>query len=182
MEISFKVKHKFKKVDNFIKKLPEIVKESIEEILKSMQIDAIRLERGHNEEGILIEIVNVSTKEVKGRIYADPEKFIAKDANNKEAKYLFFEYFGTGEYAEMEHVPEPTKHFRESGFVEWYIPKNKVLRPLSYPTKMINGQEFYVARGSKPNHFLENAEFKTREKNIKIIDTKIKEFLKEVCK
>lgn len=176
MEISFKVKHKFKKVDNFIKKLPEIVKESIEEILKSMQIDAIRLERGHNEEGILIEIVNVSTKEIKGRIYADPDKFMS---NNES--YLLYEYFGTGKHAEMEHVGIST-HFKETGYVEWYIPVRKVERDLNYPIKVINGQEFYVARGSKPNHFLENAEFKTREKNIKIIDTKIKEFIKEVCK
>lgn len=176
MEIKFNIKHKFKKIDNFINKLPEIVKESVEDILKNIQIDAIRLERGHNEEGILIEIVNVSSKEVKGRIYADPEKFIA---NNES--YLLYEYFGTGEYAEKEHVGI-SKHFIESGYTEWYIPVRKVERELHYPIKVINGKEFYVARGSKPNHFLENAEFKIREKNIKIIDNKIKEFIKEVCK
>ncbi len=175
MEIRFKIKNKFKKVDNIINNLPQIVQESVEDILKNMQIDAIRLERGHNESGILIEIVNVSTKEVKGRLYADPSKFIS---NNDS--YLLYEYFGTGSHAEMEHVGT-SKHFIETGYVEWYIPVRRVERDLHYPIKVINGKEFYVAKGSKPNHFLENAEFATRENNIKIIDKKIKEFLKEVC-
>lgn len=176
MEIKVNIKHKFKKIDNLINKLPQIVQESVEDILKNIQIDAIRLERGHNEEGILIEIVNVSTKEIKGRIYASSDKFIA----NRES-YLLYEYFGTGQMAEMEHVGT-SKHFIESGYTEWYIPVKRVERDLHYPIKIINGKEFYVARGSKSNHFLENAEFKTREKNIKVIDAKIKEFLEEVCK
>ncbi|MGN1012285.1 MAG: hypothetical protein ACI4ON_00420 [Clostridia bacterium] len=181
MEAKFKVKHKFKKIDNFINKLPRVVEESIEDILKNIQVNAIRLERGHNQDGILIEIVNVSTKEIKGRIYADPDRFIAKDADGKEAEYLFYEYFGTGAYAEMEHVGNTT-HFKETGYTEWYIPKNKVLRPLSYPIKVINGHEFYVATGAQSNHFLENAEFKTRNQNIQVFNSKIKEFIEEVCK
>ena len=64
---------------------------------------------GQNSEGILLEIIDTSTMEVKGKVYADPSKFMT---NNGES-YLWFEYFGTGQYAEEEHIGK-TKHFIES--------------------------------------------------------------------
>lgn len=95
--------------------------------------------------------------------------------------YLWFEYFGTGEFAEEGHIGK-TKHFVESGYTEWYIPKNKVSRSLSYPIKVINGKEFYVAVGSKANHFLGDAEFESRNENIEIVKNKLEGMLKECCK
>lgn len=86
-----------------------------------------------------------------------------------------------GEFAEEEHIGT-TKHFKESGYTEWYIPVSKVDRALSYPIKIINGQQFYIARGSKANRFLENAEFETRRENPKIIADKLKQIFTEVCK
>ena len=68
------------------------------------------------------------------------------------------------------------------GYTEWYIPVNKVEKSLNYPIVTINGQQFYVAVGSKGNHFLEDAEFKTRNQNIEIIKKKLDEMLKEICK
>lgn len=122
-------------------------------------------------------MIDMSTKEVKGRVYADPSKFITENGQS----YLWFEYFGTGEYAEQEHIGK-SKHFIESGYTEWYIPVHKVGRTLSYPIIIIKGQQFYVAVGEKANHFLTDAEFECRNENKDIIIRKLNEFLKEVCK
>lgn len=86
-----------------------------------------------------------------------------------------------GQYAEQNHVGK-TKHFIESGYTEWYIPVNKVNRTLSYPITTINGKQFYVAVGSKANHFLGDAEFKSRNENVEIAKKKLEEMMKEVCK
>lgn len=86
-----------------------------------------------------------------------------------------------GQYAEQEHIGK-TKHFVESGYTEWYIPVNKVGRLLSYPIVTINNQQFYVAVGSKANHFLGNAEFESRNENAEIARKRLDEMLKECCK
>lgn len=148
LDCKIKVKHNFKKINEIQNKLPQIAKESLEDVLKNIRGYAIRLEKGHNEDGILIEMVNMSTKQVKGRIYADPNKFMTE--NNQS--YLWFEYFGTGEYAEMEHIGK-TKHFIETGYTEWYIPVNKIGRNLKYPIVTINDNQFYVATRFKSKSF-----------------------------
>lgn len=148
LSCEIKVKHNFKNINSIIQKLPQTIAESVEDVLENIRVYAIKLEKGHNEEGILVEMIDMSTKEVKGRVYADPNKFISEDTNGKQTSYLWFEYFGTGAYAEQAHIGK-TKHFQESGYTEWYIPKDKVKRNLNYPTKIINGKEFYVATRSK---------------------------------
>lgn len=90
-DCKIKVRNNFKKISEIQNKLPQIVKESVEEVIKNIRGYAIRLEKGHNEDGILVEMVNMSTKQVKGRVYADPNKFMTE--NNQS--YLWFEYFGT---------------------------------------------------------------------------------------
>lgn len=171
-----KAKHNFKKFNQIKKKLPQAIQKGIEEVLDNLQTEAIRLEKGHNQEGIIIDRVDLSTGEVKGRIYADPTKFVSNGQS-----YLWFEYFGTGQYAEQEHVGT-TQHFIESRYTEWFIPVNKVDRTLSFPVIEIQGMQFYIAHGQKPNHFLQDAEFKTRDTNIETIEKHIYEMLKEVCK
>lgn len=173
---SVKAKYNYKRIKQIEKRLPQIAEESIEDVIKNIQGNAIKLEKGHNQEGILIEMVEGSTGEIKSRVFADPNKFISNGQS-----YLWFEYFGTGQYAEQDHVGK-TKHFLESGYTEWYIPVSKVGRSLSYPVITINNTQFYVAHGSKANHFLGDAEFKTRENNIEIVSRHIKDMLKEVCK
>lgn len=135
------------------------------------------MKNGHKDDGIIVEMIDMSTKEVKGRVYADPSKFMTENGQS----YLWFEYFGTGEYAEQNHIGK-TKHFIESGYTEWYIPVNKVGRSLSYPIVTINNNQFYVAVGSKANHFISDAEFESRTENAEIARKKIDTMLKEACK
>lgn len=176
IKCKIKAKHNFKKFDQIRKELPQAIQKGIEEVLKNLQTEAIRLEKGHNQEGIIIDRIDLSIKEIKGRIYADPSKFMSN-----EQSYLWFEYFGTGQYAEQEHVGT-TKHFLESGYTEWFIPVNKVERALNYPIVTLGGMQFYIAHGAKANHFLSDAEFKTRDTNIETLEKHIYEMLKEVCK
>ena len=172
MEISLKPKYNLKRIDELIKKLKGDI--GIEDVLKNMRGYAIKLERGHNEEGILVEIVNAQG-ESKGRLYADPSQFMSNGVS-----YLFFEYYGTGEKAELPHVGK-TKHFIESGYTQWFIPVNKVEKPLKYPIVTIQGYDFYVAHGVAGNHFLEDAEFWSRKENKEIVVNKIEEIIREVC-
>jgi hypothetical protein len=171
------VKHNFKNINAIMQKLPQTAKIITEDVLKNIRGYAIRLEKGHKEDGILVEMVDMSTKEVKGRVYADPSKFMTENGQS----YLWFEYFGTGQFAEQEHIGK-TKHFIESGYTEWYIPVNKVGRSLSYSIVTINKQQFYVAVGSKANHFIGDAEFESRNENTEIAKKRLDEMLKECCK
>lgn len=143
-----KIKHNFKNINAIIQKLPQTAKIITEDILKNIQGYAVKLEKGHKEDGIIVEMIDMSTKEVKGRVYADPSKFMTENGQS----YLWFEYFGTGQYAEQEHIGK-TKHFIESGYTEWYIPINKVGRTLNYPIVTISGKQFYVAVRSKSKSF-----------------------------
>lgn len=130
-----------KTINTIIKRLPETIENGVEEVLKNIQGCAIRLERGHNENGILIEMVEGATGQVKGRVYTD----------KKVMPYAMFEHFGTGKFAEMQHIGT-TKHFIESGYTEWFIPVNKVNKvekALGYPIVTINEQQFYIAHRSK---------------------------------
>lgn len=54
-----------KKINKIVTELPKKLEESIEDILKNIQGNAIRLEKGHNEEGILVEMVETSNMKVK---------------------------------------------------------------------------------------------------------------------
>ncbi len=171
LSCEIKVKHSYKKINDIIKKLPK----TTEDILKNIRGYAIKLEKGNNSEGILVEMIDMSNKQVKGRIYADPSKFMSNGVS-----YLWFEYFGTGQYAEQQHIGK-TKHFIESGYTEWFIPVNKVERKLNYPIVTLKGMQFYIARGAKANHFISDAEFKSREENIDITKKKLELMLKEVC-
>ena len=145
---NIKIKHNFKNINAIIKKLPQTVKIAAEDVLENIKGYAIRLEKGHTEDGIIVEMVDMSTKTVKGRVYADPAKFITENGQS----FLWFEYFGTGQFAEQEHIGK-TKHFIESGYTEWYIPVNKVGRTLNYPIVTISGKQFYVAVRSKSKPF-----------------------------
>jgi len=99
----------------------------------------------------------------------------------KAFPFFMFEHWGTGAYAEMEHIGTTT-HFIESGYTEWFIPVSAVDRTLNYPIITINDSEFYLAHGVKSNHFMTDAEFQTRDKNIQRVEKNIKNLLKEACK
>ena len=176
LKCKIKAKHNFKRFEQIEKKLPQSIKTGIEEVLKNLQTEAIRLEKGHNKDGIIVDRVDLSTGEIKGRVYADPTKFMSSGQS-----YLWFEYFGTGDYREMEAIGK-TEHFVNTGGTEWFIPVSKVEKPLNYPIITLGDMKFYVAHGVKSNHFLADAEFKTRDSNIESIEKNIYEMFKEVCK
>ena len=90
IKCKIKTKHNFKSFNQIEKKLPQTIKKGIEEVLKNLQTEAIRLEKGHNKEGIIIDRVDLSTREIKGRVYAEPSKFMSSGQS-----YLWCEYFGT---------------------------------------------------------------------------------------
>ena len=81
----------------------------------------------------------------------------------------------------MEHVGV-TKHFIESGFVEWLIPVDKVPRVLNYPITTIKDRNFYIATGAKANHFMTDAEFQSRQDRPEIVKKDFDEMLEEICK
>lgn len=90
-DCEIKVKHNFKNINTIVQKLPQVKDKILEDILNNIRGYAIRLEKGHKEEGIIVDMVDMSTKESKGRVYADPSKFMTENGQS----YLFFEYFGT---------------------------------------------------------------------------------------
>lgn len=114
---NIKVKHNYKNFNAIMQKLPQTAGLISKDILDNIRGNAIRLEKGHNENGILVEMIDMSTKEVKGRIYADPSKFMTGNGQS----YLWFEYFGTGQYAEQDHIGK-TKHFIESRIYRMVYP------------------------------------------------------------
>lgn len=62
-----------KKTNKIIKELPQKVEESIEDVLKNIQGCAIRL-LGTDNNGIVCETVNTSTKKIEGRVFTDKNK------------------------------------------------------------------------------------------------------------
>lgn len=90
LKCKIKAKHNFKNFNQIGKKLPQTIANGVEEVLKTLQTEAIRLEKGHNQEGIIVDKVDLSTGKVKSRVYADPIKFMSNGQS-----YLWFEYFGT---------------------------------------------------------------------------------------
>ena len=88
---NIKVKHNLKNINAITQKLPQTARLISKDILYNIRGYAIRLEKGHKEEGIIVEMIDMSTKTVKGRVYADPAKFMTENGQS----YLWFEYFGT---------------------------------------------------------------------------------------
>ena len=60
-----KVKHNYKKLNNIVKELPKIAETITQDILKNIQGYAVKLEKGHNTEGILVEMIETSTMMVR---------------------------------------------------------------------------------------------------------------------
>lgn len=168
---NIKVKHNFKNIDTIIQKLPQTAQMITENVLKNIRGYAIRLEKGHTEDGILVEMIDMSTKEVKGRVYTDKDKF----------PWAMFEHFGTGDFRELPPVGT-TKHFLETGGSQWFIPVSKVEKQLWYPIIEINGMQFYIAHGVKANHFMNDGAFESRNENAEIVKKKLNEMFRDICK
>lgn len=72
LDCQIKVKHNFKNINTIIKKLPQFANKRVEDILKNIQGYAIRLEKGHNSNGILVEMIETSTMKVKRKSLRRP--------------------------------------------------------------------------------------------------------------
>ena len=160
-----------KKLKTIIRDLPKTIENSVEDIIKNIRGYSIRLEKGHNQDGILVELIENSTMQVKGRVYTSKENM----------PWAAFEHFGTGDYRELSAIGK-TQHFIATGGSQWFIPVAKVPKELGYPKIEIQGIEFYVAHGVKANHFLTDAEFESRNENIEIVKKKLDEMIKRCCK
>lgn len=158
-----------KKLNTISSKLTERVKEGLERASKETATYAISLRRGNKEDGIIAELVDLKSSSVKYRIHTQQDIF----------PYSWFEHFGTGQFAELPHIGK-TRHFIESGFTEWFIPVDKVERSLRYPIITINGMQFYIAHGAKPNPFMRKAEFERRPSNLEEVKEAVKQLLNEV--
>lgn len=165
-----KVKHNFKNIEKISSRLSQVTQESIEDVLKNIQGYAIKLEKGNHEDGILVEMID-SSGQIKGRVHTSAEVM----------PWAMFEHFGTGDYRELSPVGV-TEHFLKTGGSEWFIPVSKAPKELHYPIIEIQGVQFYVAHGVKANHFMTDAEFKSRNENKEIVQKKISEMIKEVCR
>ena len=172
------IKIKIKNVDKLNKKLQTVSNELVESVANGVKKAsentcnyAIRLRRGNKNDGIEVEMINMENGKVKSRIHTNQDLF----------PYSWFEHYGTGRYAELDHVGT-TKHFLETNYEQWFIPVDKVDRALNYPIIEIQGAKFYLAHGVKPNPFLQKAEFEKRIENLEDVKMEIKHMLKEVCK
>lgn len=159
-----------KKINTIVNNLPNAVEKGLKTASENTRDYAIHI-LGQDNGGIICELVNQDTKEIKSRIYT----------NQNKMPWSWFREFGTGRYAELEHIGK-SKHFIESGYEEWYIPVNKVENPLNYPITTIQGKQFYVAHGAKAKPFMTPAGFERRQSNIEDVKNSIEEMLQEVMK
>ena len=160
-----------KKLKTISEKLVESATEGVKKASENTGNYAIRLRRGNKNDGIEVEMVNMENGKVKTRIHTNQDLF----------PYSWFEHYGTGRFAELEHVGT-TKHFLETNYEQWFIPVSKVDRALNYPIIEIQGAKFYLAHGVKPNPFLQKAEFEKRMENLEEVKKEIKGMLEEVCR
>lgn len=65
IKVKVKVKNNFKKFEKINNQISGVAAEGIKDVLKNIRGYAIKLEKGHNEQGILCEMIDMSTKEVK---------------------------------------------------------------------------------------------------------------------
>ena len=69
-----KAKHNYKRIESIIRNLPQFATKCVEDVLKNIQGYAIRLEKGHKEEGIIVEMVDTSNMKVKRQSIRRPFK------------------------------------------------------------------------------------------------------------
>lgn len=167
---SIKVKNNYKNIQKIINNLPKTVEEGILEAVKNTCEYALSLKKG-KKEGILFEIVETSSKEVKGRVYTDVNTF----------PHAWFLEYGTGKYAELPHIGT-TKTFIESGYEYWFIPVAKVTGTLNYPIITIQGTQFYIAHGVQSEPYMRPAEFQRRDSNVEDVEKAIYNMLVQVTK
>lgn len=158
-----------KKINKLCNDIPKAVEEGLKNGLEGVKELAYTYKRG-TKEGIMIAVSKENSKEILGRIYTD--KTIMPYA-------LFLEY-GTGIYAEMEHIGT-TKTFIESGYRYWYLPVEKAQRDFGSSRKVtIGDSEFYIMYAQRPAPFMKPASFYGRTKLSSEIQKTLSKIMKEI--
>ena len=121
-------------------KLIKAQEETAEQIKKDV-IEKLGFSSGKYVESIQKGKTEVKNDTIKTEIFTDLK---SKDG------YLIGRMIenGTGIYALEPHIGH-TKTFHVSGYQYWYVPANKVDRPIG-KTILIDGIEFYIAKAQKP--------------------------------
>lgn len=158
----------YKKMDNVASNIAKSAIKGVNQALEETQKFALQLKRG-SDKGVLIELVNTETNEIKGRVYTDSKNF----------PYLTYLEFGTGIYADPEGGGSRAKQ------IPWYVHISMAdLSKYHYPvyTSPITGEKFYVVHGMHPHPYMRPTAFQMRDKNIETVAKAIQEMIKEAVK
>lgn len=163
------------------------IKELNKDLEKMRQKAISNLIKAQSEAGdIILEDVKQRAPAKAGRYYDSIKKSNTEKKDNQIHTKIYTDlksndgYFigrmienGTGIYALEEHIGR-TKIFKESEYQYWYVPADKVERPIG---KLIihNGKQYYVARTQRPKPHFKPA----LESNIHNYGQKIKEAIRE---
>lgn len=156
----------YKKMDHIINNLQESTIKGVNEALESTQRLALQLKRGSNK-GILIELADLNTGEIKGRVYTDSKNF----------PYLVYLEFGTGIYADPEGGGTRAKK------IPWYVHTSMAdLSRYGYELVTYGGESFYVVYGMRPHPYMRPAGFQNIDTSLDIIQKAIVDMIKEAIK
>lgn len=161
----------YDKMDKVIKEMPKRTEIGMKNALGNVQEKALANKRGNKDKRLIpIEIVDVNSKQIVGRVYTDKDLF-------SHAPFL---EFGTGTKAELEHIGK-TATFIASGYRYWLLPVDKVDKQFS-PDRIvnINGELFYLMFATKPYPFMRPASFSSRQESADYINEEIGKLLMEV--
>lgn len=155
-----------KKLVKIMKRLPETATQGINEALKSTQQLALTLKRGSNK-GVLIELVDTKSNEIKGRVYTD----------SKNYPYLTYLEFGTGLYADPEGGGSRAKK------IPWYVHESMAdLSKYNYQTIQTEQGKFYIVYGMHPYPYMRPAAFQNRDTNVELVEKEISQMIGEVVR
>lgn len=158
----------YKKMGNMSETIKKGAIQGINKALKETQELALQMKRGSNK-GIEIQLVDLNTNEIKGRVYTD----------SKTYPYLVYLEFGTGIYADSEGGGSRAKQ------IPWYVHVSMAdLSKYHYPiyTSPITGEQFYVVHGMHPHPYMRPTAFQMHDKNVQTVAKEIKEMIKEAVK
>lgn len=167
----------YSKMNKIISEMPKKLETATEKSSKLVQKTALEYKRGSsNVKMIPYEIKKASKTEIESRIYTDKETF----------PWASFLEFGTGRYAEREHIGK-TRTFIRSGFYFWYAPADKVKKQyqdtdyFEYDGEMfpmnayMNGKKYVMVFEQKAQPFMRTAAFETRDQIVTIFKLEIKQ-------
>lgn len=159
---------------DFTKKMQKLEKRLIQaQKNTAKQIKEDVLNYAPSKSGEYAKSIKVSDTEIKnGVIHTD----IYTDLKSTDGYFIgrMIEN-GTGIYALEPHIGK-SKTFIESGFQYWYVPVDKVKRPIG-KTIIIDGNEFYIAYAQPPKPHFKPALYENIRTNRENIKKAIKEAL-----